>query len=159
VFAGFSGNRLYCTDTIGEIPLIGIHGGMGIDGGTLRVQPILGLADYGVRVIIPDERGHGQSASDDQNALTHSQWIEDLRDLAAELNLGRFALLGLRTAAFFGGSVQCLTRARAKFSPSTSAFAARRVNETLEMSVPHSRVSRCLNQNALAREDISSEDE
>jgi hypothetical protein len=50
--------------------------------------------------------------------------------------------------------------ADASTSPSTNAFAARRVNENmLEISVPHSRVSRCLNQNALPREDISSEDD
>jgi hypothetical protein len=48
-------------------------------------------------------------------------------------------------------------KSAAETRPSTSAFAARRVNEKLEMSVPQSRVSRCLNQNALPREDISSE--
>ena len=33
------------------IPLIGVHGGMGIDGGTLRVSSILALSDHSVRVI------------------------------------------------------------------------------------------------------------
>jgi proline iminopeptidase len=94
VFVGVNGTRLYYTDTGGEIPLIGIHGGMGIDGGTLRVPPILDLANVGVRVIIPDQRGHGQSVSDDQNAFTHAQWVEDIRELAARLNLQQFALLG-----------------------------------------------------------------
>jgi proline iminopeptidase len=94
VFVEVNGTRLYYTDTGGDIPLIGIHGGMGIDGGTLRVPPMLTLADHGVRVIIPDQRGHGQSTSKDVNALSHAQWIDDIRDLAARLNLERFALFG-----------------------------------------------------------------
>ena len=43
-------------------------------------------------------------------------------------------------------------------SPSTSAFAARRVNEKLEMSVPHSRVRLPHQSTADQAEDISSED-
>ena len=42
--------------------------------------------------------------------------------------------------------------------PSTSAFAARRVNETLEMSVPHSRECQRPNQTLCHGKDISSED-
>jgi DNA invertase Pin-like site-specific DNA recombinase len=42
-------------------------------------------------------------------------------------------------------------------SPSTSAFAARRVNKKLEMPVPHSRVRRPNQNTADAAEDISSE--
>jgi proline iminopeptidase len=94
VFADLDGTRLYYTDTGGDIALLGIHGGMGIDGGTLRVQPILALADYGIRVIIPDQRGHGRSLAGDVNALSHTQWTEDVRKLAVRLGLSRFALLG-----------------------------------------------------------------
>ena len=94
MFVEVNGTRLYYTDTGGDIPLIGIHGGMGIDGGTLRVPPMLTLADHGVRVVIPDQRGHGQSTSKDVNALSHAQWIDDIRELAARLDLEAIALLG-----------------------------------------------------------------
>src|SRR5689334_6935799 len=67
---------------------------MGIDGGTLRVPPILALADHGVRVIVPDQRGHGRSSADEINKLSHATWVADLRALADELSLQRFALLG-----------------------------------------------------------------
>jgi pimeloyl-ACP methyl ester carboxylesterase len=55
-------SRLAYSDVGGGVPLVCLHGGMGIDGNTLRVPGILDLADHGVRVVIPDQRGHGQSA-------------------------------------------------------------------------------------------------
>ena len=44
-------------------------------------------------------------------------------------------------------------------SPSTSAFAARRVSERLEIPVPRSRVSRRATRSSETEEGISSEDE
>jgi proline iminopeptidase len=89
-----NGIQLYWTDTGGRIPLIAVHGGMGIDGGSLRVPAVLGLADHGVRVVVPDQRGHGRSAASDPQQLTHAQWADDLRGLAIQLKLDRAALLG-----------------------------------------------------------------
>jgi pimeloyl-ACP methyl ester carboxylesterase len=73
---------LYFTDSGGDIPLIAVHGGMGIDGGTLRVPPVTALSSHGIRVIIPDQRGHGRSACAGIRTLTHDQWVRDLRSLS-----------------------------------------------------------------------------
>ena len=76
------------------VPLICLHGGMGIDGGVLRVPGILDLAKGGVRVLIPDQRGHGRSSRPPVASLTHATWASDVRGLAKQLGLSRFALLG-----------------------------------------------------------------
>jgi proline iminopeptidase len=89
-----NGIQLYATDTGGKVPLICVHGGMGIDGNTLRVASILALADQDVRVIVPDLRGQGRSIAHDAREFTHARWADDLRELAIQLKLGRFAMLG-----------------------------------------------------------------
>jgi proline iminopeptidase len=82
------------TDTGVGRPLLCLHGGMGIDGGSLRVPGILDLAARGIRVIVPDQRGHGDSSTSDPRAYTHATWITDARELADQLGLSRVALLG-----------------------------------------------------------------
>jgi proline iminopeptidase len=86
--------ELAYTDTGVGRPLLCLHGGMGIDGASLRVPGILDLAARGIRVIIPDQRGHGRSAATDQARYTHATWIADARELADHLGLSRVALLG-----------------------------------------------------------------
>lgn len=50
------------------------------------------LAALGVRLIVPDRPGIG--LSDAQPHRTVSDWADDVRDLAAQLGLGRFAVVG-----------------------------------------------------------------
>ncbi len=67
---------------------------MGIDSKTLRVPGILDLAQHGIRVVIPDLRGHGASAPGAEADYCHAVWAHDIRTLAEQLRLSRFALLG-----------------------------------------------------------------
>lgn len=76
------------------VPLLCLHGGMGIDGRVLRVPGILDLTRRGVRVLIPDQRGHGRSSRSAAPILTHAIWASDVRYLAKSIGLSRFALLG-----------------------------------------------------------------
>jgi proline iminopeptidase len=75
-------------------PLLCLHGGMGIDGASLRVPGIVDLSARGVRVIVPDQRGHGRSAAGDPRDYTHATWVADVRGLLARLGIARAALLG-----------------------------------------------------------------
>jgi len=92
--ATVNGVRLTYSDTGRGVPLLCLHGGMGVDAGALRVPGILDLAKFGVRVIIPDQRGHGKSERSSPSEYSHRTWILDAHDLAGSLGLSRFALLG-----------------------------------------------------------------
>jgi pimeloyl-ACP methyl ester carboxylesterase len=52
------------------------------------------LAQLGIRVIIPDQRGHGKSERTAQSDYCHRVWATDVHDLAEALGLRQFALLG-----------------------------------------------------------------
>jgi proline iminopeptidase len=67
---------------------------MGIDGNSLRVPGVLDLATQGIRVVIPDQRGHGQSSSGSDREYSHDVWVSDARVLTQQLGLPRLALLG-----------------------------------------------------------------
>jgi len=67
---------------------------MGIDSASLRVPGILDLAERGLRVIIPDQRGHGKSDRSDHLDYSHETWAADVRGLTLALGVSRFALLG-----------------------------------------------------------------
>jgi proline iminopeptidase len=82
------------TDTGSGTPLICLHGGMGIDSFTLRVPGILDLENRGIRLIIPDQRGHGLSTHSISIDYTHKTWAADIHALTRYLGLSRFALLG-----------------------------------------------------------------
>jgi pimeloyl-ACP methyl ester carboxylesterase len=82
------------SDTGYGTPLLCLHGGMGVDAGALRVPGILNLAARGVRVIIPDQRGHGRSERSSPSEYSHQTWAADAHDLAERLKLSRLALLG-----------------------------------------------------------------
>jgi proline iminopeptidase len=92
--ATVNGIRLTYSDTGRGVPLLCLHGGMGVDAGALQVPGILDLAKFGVRVIIPDQRGHGKSERSSQSEYSHRAWVVDAHDLAGSLGLSRFALLG-----------------------------------------------------------------
>jgi proline iminopeptidase len=92
--ARVNGVRLSYSDIGHGIPLLCLHGGMGVDAGSLHVPGILDLATLGVRLIIPDQLGHGESERTSQSDYSHAVWATDVHDLAASLGLGRFALFG-----------------------------------------------------------------
>lgn len=92
--ATVNGVRLSYSDIGHGAPLLCLHGGMGADAGSLRVPGILNLAQLGIRLIIPDQRGHGRSERTNQVDYSHNTWTADVRDLAQCLGLRRFALLG-----------------------------------------------------------------
>jgi proline iminopeptidase len=92
--ATVNGVRLSYSDIGPGIPLFCLHGGMGVDAGSLRVPGILDLAQMGIRLIIPDQRGHGESERTSQSDYSHSVWAADVHDLAEGLGLRKFALFG-----------------------------------------------------------------
>ncbi len=92
--ADLDGVTLSYTDVGSGTPLICLHGGMGVDRQTLHAAGILDLSKHGIRLIIPDQRGHGKSSHDGDAEYTHATWAADTRSLARHLNLSRFALLG-----------------------------------------------------------------
>lgn len=75
-------------------PLVCLHGGMGLDSSYLRTPGILGLARPGRRVILYDQRGHGESGRAPIESCTHARWAADLGALARSLAPPPFALLG-----------------------------------------------------------------
>jgi proline iminopeptidase len=89
-----NGIRLTYSDAGAGVPLLCLHGGMGVDAGTLHVPGILDLAKFGIRVIIPDQRGHGKSERSSWSEYSHHTWTADAHELTRSLGLSRFALLG-----------------------------------------------------------------
>lgn len=89
-----NGGALSYTDSGAGRPLLCLHGGMGIDGASLRVPGILGLATQGVRVVIPDQRGHGRSTRQSDIEYSHEVWASDANVLARVLGFSTLALLG-----------------------------------------------------------------
>jgi proline iminopeptidase len=65
------------------------------------------LAEAGVRVIIPDQRGHGQSERSSQREYSHGTWVADAHDLIRSLGLSRFALLGHSYGGFLALEYAC----------------------------------------------------
>lgn len=79
--------------------LIGLHGGPGIDGATLRhwLKPLAEAA----QVVVPDLRGHGRSDRGSPEDWNLTTWAADIRRLCTALDIERPVLLGLS----FGGFV------------------------------------------------------
>ena len=92
--ATVNGVRLSYSDIGHGIPLLCLHGGMGVDAASLHVPGILDLAQLGIRLIIPDQRGHGESERSAQSDYSHSVWAADVHVLAESLGLRKFALFG-----------------------------------------------------------------
>jgi hypothetical protein len=72
------GTRLGAYEVIAQIGA----GGMRVDAGVLHVPGILDLANFGLRVIIPDQPGHGQSDRGSQSEYSHRTWAVDANELA-----------------------------------------------------------------------------
>jgi proline iminopeptidase len=89
-----NGIRLSYSDLGHGIPLVCLHGGMGVDAGSLHVPGILDLARLGIRLIIPDQRGHGKSERTTPSDYSHSVWADDIHTFAQSLGLEKFALFG-----------------------------------------------------------------
>src|SRR6267142_6480248 len=92
--AHVNGATLSYMDIGHGMPLLCLHGGLGIDARSLLVPGIVGLADRGIRLIVPDQRGHGGSSRASEAQYTHETWAHDARALADHLRLPRLALLG-----------------------------------------------------------------
>jgi len=92
--ADVNGTTLTYVDIGRGVPLLCLHGGMGIDARSLLVPGLLALVDHGVRLIVPDQRGHGRSSRGSDAEYTHDTWARDAHALASHLGLGRLALLG-----------------------------------------------------------------
>ena len=86
--------ELAYSDTGHGLPLLCLHGGMGVDSQTLHVPGILELASQGIRLIIPDQRGHGRSVPRDETEYSHLVWASDARELAVSLGCSRLSILG-----------------------------------------------------------------
>ena len=89
-----NGVRLAYTDIGDGLPLVCLHGGMGVDANSLRVPGVLDLAGRGIRLLIPDQRGHGRSSRSVETCYTHATWADDVHQFVRALELQRFALLG-----------------------------------------------------------------
>jgi len=92
--ATVNGVRLFYSDIGHGLPVVCLHGGMGVDAGSLHVPGVLDLTQLGIRLIIPDQRGHGESERTTQGDYSHSVWVADVHDLAKSLGLREFALFG-----------------------------------------------------------------
>lgn len=79
--------------------LIGLHGGPGVDGTTLR--HFLAPLSYAARVVVPDQRGHGRSDHGTPADWNLQTWAADVGRLCAALDLTRPVVLGVS----FGGFV------------------------------------------------------
>jgi pimeloyl-ACP methyl ester carboxylesterase len=77
------GTRLGVYEVIAQIGA----GGMGVDAGVLHVPGILDLAKFGLRVIIPDQPGHGQSDRGSQSEYSHRTWALDAHKLVGGMGL------------------------------------------------------------------------
>src|SRR4029450_10832143 len=96
--------RVAHPDTRRGLPLLCLHGGMGVDAATLHVPGILDLAKFGVRVIIPDPRGHGHAgrsvetaqfaAAPYNAAFTRELPAYDVRERVARLAVRTLLIVG-----------------------------------------------------------------
>jgi proline iminopeptidase len=76
------------------VPLLCLHGGMGVDSASLRVPGILKLAERGCDLVVFDQRGHGNSAAAAASAYSNELWATDALQLGRRLGWERMALLG-----------------------------------------------------------------
>lgn len=79
--------------------LVGLHGGPGVDGTSLRYW-LAPLADV-AQVVVPDLRGHGRSDRGEPEDWDLRTWASDTRQLCSVLGIDRPVLLGIS----FGGFV------------------------------------------------------
>ena len=88
-FAGRDGVQLACRQTGSGRPLVLLHGFMGAGSHMLSYGPASALAERGHRVIVPDLRGHGDSAKPrDPAAYPPDVLADDGLALIGHLGLG-----------------------------------------------------------------------
>jgi proline iminopeptidase len=76
------------------VPLMCLHGGMGIDSASLRVHGIMELAQRGCELVIFDQRGHGNSSELAPSNYTNELWATDAFHMAHHFGWRKFAILG-----------------------------------------------------------------
>lgn len=79
--------------------IVAVHGGPGVDAGTLRalMRP---AAEY-AQVLVPDQRGHGRSDYSEPGRWNLDTWADDLAELVTVLGVDQPVVLGTS----FGGFV------------------------------------------------------
>ena len=88
-FAGRDGVQLACLETGSGRPLVLLHGFMGAGPHMLSYSRVGGLAEQGYRLIVPDLRGHGDSAKlHDPAAYPPDVLADDGLALVGHLGLG-----------------------------------------------------------------------
>jgi pimeloyl-ACP methyl ester carboxylesterase len=88
-FAGRDGVELACRETGSGRPLVLLHGFMGAGSHMLNYGRVGGLAERGYRLIVPDFRGHGDSAKPhDAAAYPPDVLADDGLALVEHLGLG-----------------------------------------------------------------------
>jgi len=91
--AQIRGTSLFYDDLGQGMPLLLLHGGMGLDHSYFR--PWLDPLAESNRVIYVDQRGHGRSSPIDSfEGIVLSDWVEDVEALRGFFRLDRFVLFG-----------------------------------------------------------------
>ena len=91
-FAGRGGVELACRETGSGRPLVLLHGFMGAGSHMLSYGRVGGLAEQGYRLIVPDFRGHGDSAKPHDPAAYPPDVLAD--DELKQLAVPTLLLLG-----------------------------------------------------------------
>jgi len=138
--------------------LIGLHGGPGVDGITLRHQ-LAALSDV-AQVIVPDQRGHGRTDTGAPTDWNLPTWASDVHRLCEALDVHKPVVLGqsfggfvaqqyastypediaglvlVSTAARYPGAPEVIARARELAGDQTAEALRRNIdNPTQEPSV------------------------
>lgn len=93
-FKMIDGARIYYEIHGKGIPLILLHGGMGLDSSYFKVPGILSLTNSGIQVVMYDQRGNGKSSTGDKDMLSHETWVKDLTKLLRLLGIEKYSVLG-----------------------------------------------------------------
>jgi pimeloyl-ACP methyl ester carboxylesterase len=100
IFFEVFGQQVALNGSGAQLPvLVGLHGGPGVDGTSLR-HWLAPLADV-AQVVVPDLRGHGRSDRGEPEDWDLRTWADDTRQLCSVLGIERPVLLGNS----FGGFV------------------------------------------------------
>jgi len=78
----------------GEVGLLALHGGMGLDGSYFGGSALQQLGGDRFRVVWFDQRGHGASGQTGEASYTHQKWATDAIMLAERIGLTNYTLLG-----------------------------------------------------------------
>jgi len=76
------------------MPLLFVHGGMGLDCSYFEAPSVLNLVKHNIQVILFDQRGHGRSQRCNEEYYTHKLWVSDLKQIIKKLKLKKTNLVG-----------------------------------------------------------------